>query len=728
MKFDFLKKSFLVLLIVFYTNTSFAQCINTFPNTQNFESAAVWTSGGNNSDWAWGSPSKPVIANAGGGLKCWVIGGLTTSSYNGSQQSYIESPCYDLSSLTYPIVSFKVFWETEYQYDGASFQYCINNGAWQTVGSANSPNNCNTLNWFNYSNVNFLNWAGSKNGWSGNSKPNTGNCVGGSGSLTWLTSKHCLVGLAGKSNVKFRFVFGSGQTCNGFDGFAMDDFTVENAVITPVTFTNSCGNFTSINTGCSTSLTYTWNFGDPSTGASNTSSLTNPVHVFSNAGVYTVSLSTSGNQCDATTLFTKTVSILGSSITAKSDVSCNGGANGSATVLGLYGSSNLSYTWSPEGGNAATTNPLAAGLYSVFVLDGNGCSSTSTVTINEPTGSTGVSSQTITSCLGNAIVLTPSLSGINDPVTYLWSPGAFTSSSINVNSTANTVYTLMLTITGACPKVEQKLFTNVVVPKPTLSFSNSNSKGCAPLCVDFIDNSSTTSGSITAWNWQFSDGTSINNSSPSKCFTKAGIYKVSYGVANSYGCSNFKDSALAITVFPTPIADFSFSATNFTDLEETTVQFKDVSTEQATKWEWNFAGLKQDTLRNPNFIFSVSGVYPIFLNVINKYGCSASTMRTITVLPEFTFYVPNTFSPNNDGVNDVFMPMGRGWEESSYELTIYNRWGQKIFNTKNVYEGWNGKTTSKDESTEDDVYVYQIQVNDFSKKLHSYTGHVMVIK
>ncbi len=727
MKFQFLKISILTLLIGF-TKTSFSQCINTFPNTQNFESSATWTSGGSNSDWAWGTPSKPVISNAGGGSKCWIIGGLNGSSYSGLQQSYIESPCYDLSSLTYPTVNFKVFWEMEYRYDGASFQYCISNGAWQTVGLANELLNCATQNWYNYSAVNYLGWTGSKSGWSGNSQPTSGGCQGGSGSLGWVTSKHCLAGLAGKSNVKFRFVFGSGQTCNGFDGFAIDDFTVENAMANPVTFTNTCTNFTSINSACSTSLSYAWNFGDPVIAANNTSTLTNPTHVFSNPGIYTVSLSSTDGPCGAKTSFTKTVSVLGSSITASSNVSCKGGNNGSATVLGFNGNSNLTYTWSPKGGNNSTASVLTAGNYSVFIQDGNGCKSTSTVDINEPNSSTGASSQTVVSCLGNTAILSPTISGISDPITYSWSPGGFTSSSINVNSSANTVYTLVITIGGVCPKIEQKLFTNVVVPKPNILFLNTNTKGCAPLCVDFKDNSSTTSGSITAWIWQFADGTISNLSKPTICFNKAGVYKVSYGVINSYGCSNFQDSILTIIVLPTPVADFIPDKNDFTDLEETTVNFKDISTTNPTNWEWNFAGLKKDTLKNPNFNFSISGSYPVILSVTNQYGCSASVTHTINVLPEFTFYAPNTFSPNNDNLNDVFMPIGRGWETASYKFEIFNRWGQKLFSAQNVNQAWDGKTSAGDNFVEEGTYVYKVEVNNSSKKLNSYIGNITVIK
>ncbi len=728
MKFISFKILILSLILSFYTKTLLAQCINTFPNTQNFETAATWVAGGANSDWAWGSPSKAVITAAGSGAKCWVIGGLTGSNYNGSQQSYIQSPCYDFSTLTYPTVSFKVFWEMEYRYDGANLQYSTNNGStWQTVGAYNDPSNCNTQNWYNYGAINYLNWTSSKNGWSGNSQATSGSCQGGNGSMGWVTSKHCLSNLAGQSNVKFRFVFGSGLTCNSFDGFAIDDFTIENAVVSPVTFTNTCTNFTSINSACQASLNYVWSFGDPFTAANNTSTLSNPSHQFSNGGIYTVSLSTSGGACGAKTTFTKTVSVLSSSISAQTNVTCKGGNNGSATVIPLYGTNNLTYVWSPEGGTAATSTSLIAGNYSVLVTDGNGCQSTSSVSITEPNVNTGVASQTIVSCVGNASILQVLTTGITSPITYLWMPGGYTTNSISVAPLITTQYSVNVTIGGACPKQEQKLFTNQIVSKPTILFTNTNPKGCAPLCVSFADNSTTAAGNITNYTWQFTNGVIDNSANPTLCFYKAGTYKVNHGVTNSVGCTNFKDTVLTITVLPTPIADFVADKNNFTDLEETLVTFTDKSTANPTQWEWNLVTLQKDTNQNSSFKFTNSGIYPIILSVTNQYGCTNTITHTITVLPEFTFYVPNTFSPNDDHVNDIFLPMGKGWEVSSYSLAIYDRWGQKLFNTQNSSQGWNGKIHGSNDAVPEGIYIYKIEVNDNQKKLHSYVGYVTVI-
>ena len=98
-----LRLTFLSSLLIWWSYQPMAQCtggINSFPYNEGFEtSTGSWVSGGAGNDWAWGTPSKPVISSAGGGSKCWVIGGLTGSSYTNAEASWLQSPCFDFSSL-----------------------------------------------------------------------------------------------------------------------------------------------------------------------------------------------------------------------------------------------------------------------------------------------------------------------------------------------------------------------------------------------------------------------------------------------------------------------------------------------------------------------------------------------------------------------------------------------------------------------------------------------------
>ena len=108
------------------------------PYVEDFElNNGGWTTGGTASDWAWGTPAKPVINGAGSGSKCWIVGGLTSSSYNNGERSWVQSPCLNISALSHPYINFLVFWESEQKFDGSSLQYSIDNAVtWNTVGSS----------------------------------------------------------------------------------------------------------------------------------------------------------------------------------------------------------------------------------------------------------------------------------------------------------------------------------------------------------------------------------------------------------------------------------------------------------------------------------------------------------------------------------------------------------------------------------------------------------------
>jgi len=188
--------------------------ISSFPYNENFENGqGFWTSGGTLSSWAFGTPAKSVINSAASGVNSWVTGGLTTGTYNANEKSFVESPCFDFSALTLPEVTLKIWWNSEFSWDGAVLQSTINNGAtWQNVGALGDPNN-----WYNDGTISGAP-GGQQVGW-------TGRNISGNGSGGWVTAKNSLVSLAGQPNVRFRIAFGADGSVHD-DGFAFDDFSI----------------------------------------------------------------------------------------------------------------------------------------------------------------------------------------------------------------------------------------------------------------------------------------------------------------------------------------------------------------------------------------------------------------------------------------------------------------------------------------------------------------------
>jgi len=104
------------------------------------------------------------------------------------------------------------------------------------------------------------------------------------------------------------------------------------------------------------------------------------------------------------------------------------------------------------------------------------------------------------------------------------------------------------------------------------------------------------------------------------------------------------------------------------------------------------------------------------------YSCVDSTYKTVTIEPEFLFYIPNAFTPNDDGINDYFS--GKGIFIKEYEMMIFDRWGNLIFYTDDINKPWDGRANHGTEIAQRDVYVYTVKITDINRKKHSYKGTV----
>lgn len=405
-----------------------AQCttaVSSYPFTEMFETSdGGWTTAGNSSTWVWGTPSKPVINAAGEGAKCWMAGGLTPGTgYGGGEQSWLQSPCFDFTNLPYPYITMKLFWETEQQWDGASFQYSLDNGTtWTTAGSAADKTDCLNQQWFNTSGIGGLNGLISPApGWTGNKQLNNGSCRGGNGSKEWVVAGKTLPALGGQPAVLFRFVFGAGTTCNNFDGFAVDSLVIRNAPPNRADFTYTCAlnrtvNFTSRPDGCP--VNYRWEFDDPLTFSNNVSSLPNPSHTFSRPGHYTVTLTVDGPG-NAPSSIALDIVVIDVEVAALKPADCetNNGGELEARVDGAR-LATINYLWNsvPAQQTPVAVN-LPAGNYTVQVTGPDVCGTEATGVVDIagtcrplvfPTG------------------FTPNADGLNDVFGPLGSTGAAT--------------------------------------------------------------------------------------------------------------------------------------------------------------------------------------------------------------------------------------------------------------------------------------------------------------
>ena len=186
-----------------------------------------------------------------------------------------------------------------------------------------------------------------------------------------------------------------------------------------------------------------------------------------------------------------------------------------------------------------------------------------------------------------------------------------------------------------------------------------------------------------------------------------------------------------ITVFPTPTAIFA-ATPQITTVTYTNIQFTDMSLGNPVSWMWNFGdgATSGDTswLQHPLYSYSqeYGSNYTVTLTVTNLEGCTDDTTLTVIVEPEFTFFIPNAFTPNGDGVNDVFFGTGIGI--AKYEMWIFDRWGNLIFTCSDLNQTWDGTVQGKGgDLCQIDTYVWKVAITDVFDKRHKYIGHVSLI-
>lgn len=272
-------------------------------------------------------------------------------------------------------------------------------------------------------------------------------------------------------------------------------------------------------------------------------------------------------------------------------------------------------------------------------------------------------------------------------------------------------------------------------PLPFVNFDADKYESCVPLDANLLDFSFSSSDKIKSWEWNFGDGSPTDTAkNPHHTYTVPGVFDVSLNVVTENGCKASFVWNQMMKVYPEPVAEFSFTPEQPTEAENT-VTFTDQST-GAVFWSWDFGdqGLSPVSVsidQNPIHKFPGSGTYTIWLSVVSEHQCPAKVSHDITIKPDWTFYVPNTFTPNRDGTNDGFIPKGHNIIE--FQMWIFDRWGNMIYTTDKTKDpasakAWDGKANGGSKVAQEDVYVWVVELKDINNLPHKYIGHVTLVK
>ncbi len=267
-----------------------------------------------------------------------------------------------------------------------------------------------------------------------------------------------------------------------------------------------------------------------------------------------------------------------------------------------------------------------------------------------------------------------------------------------------------------------------IEPLPDANFDANKYQGCKPLCVDFSDYSFSASDSINKWTWTFGDGNGSSLQSPPHCYPEAGTYSVSLSIETNKGCKQNFTWKDMIWVYPYPQADFEPSPSVTTE-SAPLIKFYDKSS-GANFWSWDFGDGAGGVAKDTSHLYKNTGTYTIWQFVQNKYGCVDSIAKQIVVNPEWTFYVPNAFTPHGSkGINDGFIGYGTNIKE--FEMWIFDRWGNSIYNCRSMDEPWNGSIDNGihgEKTAQEDVYVWKIKIKDCFDQPHNYIGIVTLVR
>ncbi len=279
---------------------------------------------------------------------------------------------------------------------------------------------------------------------------------------------------------------------------------------------------------------------------------------------------------------------------------------------------------------------------------------------------------------------------------------------------------LVLTTTGSafCPATSDTTtltFSNPMQPDFTVNGF------CAGSPTAFADNSITGGAQVLAWNWTFSDGTTASGQQVSHVFSTAGAHNAVLTIISLNGCTS--TIAHDLTIQEAPIAGFTAEGSL---LMNEPVIFQDGST-GATAWYYSFGdGLGASTASSPQYTYEEDGRYMVVQTVTNDIGCTSSDSMLVTIgfneiLPP---KLPNAFSPNGDGKNDVFFVRGGPFEQM--HLVIYNSWGEQIFESTDPLFGWDG--TYKGQPEMNGVYTYTVRATTITGEEHVRPGKVTLIR
>ena len=504
---------------------------------------------------------------------------------------------------------------------------------------------------------------------------------------------------------------------------AISNVTVYSSPTIAISGTNALCAGNSISLTASGALTYTWN-----TNSTLASIVVSPTANFTYSVRGTNSLGCLSNRAT----FTVTVNPLPMIVISGKNSICMG----DSVNLSAIGAN--TYKWSTNSTQSLIiVSPSITTTYSVIGTSSVGCpGNTATINLNVNLNPTLTISGEQTICAGQKATL--NISGANN---YLWSSGS-TSTSIVVTPSVNTTFTVKGFGSNGCESAATASISIKQAPSGYLKSDHPNF--CIPFKTNYKLVLNPNSGdSIKAYSWKINKEPVSSQDNFSYTFLKAGNFTIECAMDGYKGCSS--TVTLTINTYQKPIADFNFSPDLPIEMND---QVEFVASKESGKDFWWVIGNDANASINTSTsslmpiegvtnrgrvtykVFENPGIYPIVLIARNEFNCYDTVIKPIRVYSDLVAFVPNAFTPNSDLENEKFMPVLRAAQ--SIHFIVFDRWGEKLFETRELNVGWDG--TYKGQNCKPDVYAWKLTVQGLKgenlgyTERKNYTGEVLLIR
>ena len=405
------------------------------------------------------------------------------------------------------------------------------------------------------------------------------------------------------------------------------------------------------------------------------------------------------------------------------NVLCFGDSTATITASISGGTVPYEFVWNTGDPIHLYIDSLPIGTYTMNVIDTNNCVYSENVTITQPVAplyATYTAIQPL--CFGYSdgqLIVIPT--GGTAPYTYSWSNGDTT---ILNDSIAKGNYEVIVTDANGCT-----FDTLCVLNEPALlgvSFDAAIIAGCSPLTVNFTN----TSEADNACFWQFGDGTIFTScDSVVNIYQDGGIFDVTLTVSDINGCTNSETYNDFITVYQSPIAGIFADPTYlFAGNDQTNITNQSVGAEF---YIWNMGDTPVNYFYfepgNYTYTANLSDTFWITLIAISSDNCPDTAYQQIIFDNDPFYYVPNTFIPDGNGVNDVWNVLFSSPEDvKKFNMQVFDRWGELLFESNNIYQGWDG--TYRNNTCQDGTYIWKLTFSWDDYRSFQKLGHVNLLR